>query len=48
MHWRPPTGLWIAATSRALNCELITGDRDFDHLDGTMIHRRDIDLQSLG
>ncbi len=29
--------LWIAATAYALNVPLMTFDRDFDHLDGTLL-----------
>lgn len=39
---------WIAATARALNCTLVTTDRDFDHLhDGKVISRQFIDQRQL-
>lgn len=39
--------MWIAATARVLDCELVTTDRDFDHLHGTKLRRRWIDPNSL-
>jgi predicted nucleic acid-binding protein len=39
--------LWIAATAHVLQCELVTTDRDFDHLHGVKMHRRWIDPSSL-
>lgn len=39
--------MWIAATARVLDCELVTMDKDFDHLDGTKIRRHWIDPSSL-
>ena len=39
--------LWIAATARVLNCTLVTMDKDFDHLHGTMIHRNFIAQERL-
>ena len=39
--------LWLAATAHVLQCELVTTDKDFDHLDGNKIRRRWIDPSSL-
>ena len=39
--------MWIAATSHVLNCELVTMDKDFDHLHGEKLRRRWIDPNSL-
>lgn len=39
--------LWIAATAHVLGCELVTTDKDFDHLNGIMLRRRLIDQTSL-
>jgi tRNA(fMet)-specific endonuclease VapC len=39
--------LWIAATAHVLDCELVTTDRDFDHLHGIKLRRRWIDPASL-
>ena len=39
--------LWIAATAHVLDCELITTDKDFDHLHGVKLRRRWIDPASL-
>ena len=39
--------IWIAATAKVLGCELVTTDRDFDHLHGEKISRQWIDPQSL-
>lgn len=39
--------LWIAATAKVLNCELVTTDGDFDHLNGVKIRRRWIDQTTL-
>jgi tRNA(fMet)-specific endonuclease VapC len=39
--------LWIAATAHVLNCELVTTDKDFDHLHGQKLRRRWIDPESL-
>jgi tRNA(fMet)-specific endonuclease VapC len=39
--------IWIAATAHVLNCELVTTDKDFDHLDGVKLRRRWIDPSSL-
>lgn len=39
--------MWIAATARVLDCELVTTDKDFDHLHGAMLRRRWIDPSSL-
>jgi tRNA(fMet)-specific endonuclease VapC len=35
--------LWIAATARATGARLLTTDKDYDHLDPTMIKREWID-----
>jgi tRNA(fMet)-specific endonuclease VapC len=40
--------MWIAATAHVLNCELVTTDKDFDHLHGQKLRRRWIDPISLG
>ena len=40
-------GIWIAATAHVLDCELVTTDKDFDHLHGTKLRRRWIDPASL-
>jgi len=37
--------LWIAATARVLSATLVTTDKDFDHLHGTLITRHYIDQQ---
>lgn len=39
--------IWIAATAHVLRCQLVTTDRDFDHLHDVKIRRRWIDPQSL-
>lgn len=39
--------IWIAATAHVLDCELVTTDKDFDHLHGVMLRRRWIDPLSL-
>jgi tRNA(fMet)-specific endonuclease VapC len=39
--------LWLAATAHVLQCELVTTDRDFDHLHGVKMRRRWIDPSSL-
>lgn len=36
--------LWIAATAAVLNMELLTTDKDFEHLDGSFIRLKLIDL----
>lgn len=35
--------MWIAATASVLGCELVTTDKDFDHLHGQKLRRRWID-----
>jgi tRNA(fMet)-specific endonuclease VapC len=39
--------MWIAATARVLQIELVTTDKDFDHLHGKKMNRRWIDPISL-
>lgn len=39
--------MWIAATAHVLDCELVTTDKDFDHLHGAKLRRRWIDPNSL-
>jgi tRNA(fMet)-specific endonuclease VapC len=39
--------IWIAATAHVLDCELVTTDKDFDHLQPAKIRRRWIDPASL-
>lgn len=39
--------LWIAATAHVLQIELVTTDKDFDHLHGVKLSRRWIDPASL-
>jgi len=39
--------MWIAATARVLQSELVTMDKDFDHLHDILIRRRWIDPTSL-
>ncbi|MFI5380529.1 MAG: type II toxin-antitoxin system VapC family toxin [Tepidisphaerales bacterium] len=39
--------MWIAATAHVLDCELVTTDKDFDHLHGIKLRRRWIDQSSL-
>ena len=39
--------LWIAATAHVLDYELVTTDRDFDHLQGVKLRRRWINPDSL-
>lgn len=39
--------MWIAATAHVLGCELVTTDKDFDHLHDSRIRRRWIDPKSL-
>ncbi len=39
--------VWIAATALVLGCELVTTDKDFDHLHEAKIRRRWIDPASL-
>jgi predicted nucleic acid-binding protein len=39
--------MWIAATAHVLDCELVTTDKDFDHLHGEKISRRWINPDSL-
>ena len=39
--------MWIAATAHVLQIELVTTDKDFDHLHGTKLNRRWIDPTSL-
>ena len=39
--------LWIAATAHVLDCELVTSDKDFDHLHDVKLRRRWIDPSSL-
>lgn len=39
--------MWIAATTHVVDCELVTTDKDFDHLHGAKLRRRLIDPASL-
>jgi predicted nucleic acid-binding protein len=39
--------IWIGATAHVLDCELVTTDRDFDHLHGVKLRRRWVDPVSL-
>lgn len=39
--------MWIAATAHVLDCELVTTDKDFNHLHGIKLRRRWIDPNSL-
>lgn len=39
--------MWIAATTRVLQIQLVTTDKDFDHLHGTKQSRRWIDQATL-
>jgi len=38
--------LWIAATASVFDMELLTTDKDFEHLDGTFIRLKLIDLNN--
>jgi tRNA(fMet)-specific endonuclease VapC len=40
--------LWIAATASLLQLQLITTDADFQHLDGSFLHVRQIDPAEIG
>ena len=37
--------LWIAATTAVLDIELLTTDKDFDHLKTTFLKLRQVDLE---
>jgi len=39
--------MWIAATAHVLGCELVTTDKDFDHLHEAKVRCRWIDPASL-
>jgi len=39
--------LWIAASASFLKAELITTDKDFNHLDGNYIKLKRIDFSKL-